>query len=374
MKRIVVTGANGLLGYHASVQLHAANCAARFKGIPIPFDVQRLNKDDFWSIDRLQAALAGAHIVLHFAGVNRGDPSEVELANPAIAERLVRACRGSGARPHIVYANSTHSDRQTPYGRGKARAADVLAELGLGITNLILPHIFGEGALPHYNNVTATLIDQILKGETPFINSDGRVRLLHAGEAVEIAINEGLVGRGGRIEPEGRDTSVSELYGMLQGFHDLYLANVYPPLADDFEVALFNTYRAATYPGNWPRELRVNADRRGHLFEAVKGGSNGQTFISTTLPGVTRGDHFHIGKVERFLVLQGKAIIRIRRVLDSTIYEYNVSGDVPAPVDMPTMHTHSIENIGAEPLLTMFWTHKQFDPHRPDTYFDKVLA
>ncbi len=110
------------------------------------------------------------------------------------------------------------------------------------------------------------------------------------------------------------------------------------------------------------------------LFEAVKGGGGGQTFLSWTEPGVTRGDHFHLSKVERFLVLEGEAVIRIRRVLGKEVWEYRVDGRVPAAVDMPTLHTHSIENVGARPLLTLFWTHDIFEPSAPDTYADPVLG
>ena len=116
-----------------------------------------------------------------------------------------------------------------------------------------------------------------------------------------------------------------------------------------------------------------NEDSRGVLFEAVKGGGSGQTFMSTTRPGVTRGDHFHLNKVERFLVVSGEATIRIRRVLDNQVWEFPVSGSRPQAVDMPTLCTHSIENTGSEELLTLFWTHEIFEPDTPDTYADTVL-
>ena len=105
----------------------------------------------------------------------------------------------------------------------------------------------------------------------------------------------------------------------------------------------------------------------------MKGGSGGQTFLSTTRPGITRGDHFHLHKVERFLVVKGEAIIRIRKVLTDTVWEYRVSGENPAPVDMPSLHTHSIENVGDVELITAFWTNEMFDPNNPDTYADKVV-
>lgn len=371
--KVVVTGAGGLIGWHAHARLHASNCAALFQGRAAPYTIVALDRAAFEDDAALAGALAGAGAVLHFAGVNRAADDVVEQANPAIARRLVEAVRAAGAAPHIVYANSVHAASDTPYGRSKRIAGEVLSAGPGAYTDLVLPHIFGEGARPFYNNVTATLIAQILAAEVPSINPDGRVRLLHAGAAAQEAIDAVLTGTSGRLEPEARAVSVPDLYETLKRFHDLYLSNVYPDLSDDFDRDLFNCYRAATYPGGWPRPLKLATDARGTLFEAVKGGGGGQTFLSTTKPGVTRGDHFHLHKVERFLVVQGEAMIRIRKVLTGEVWEYRVTGDTPAPVDMPTLHTHSIENIGDTELLTLFWTHELFDPANPDTFADKVL-
>jgi len=370
--KIVVTGARGLIGWHAHARLHAQNCAARFNDTPAPYQIVALGHSEFDEDALLQDAVSEADAVLHFAGVNRASDDEIERANPAIAQRLVAACETVGAKPHIVYANSTHAASDTPYGRSKRRAGDVLGTFAARYTDLVLPHIFGEGARPDYNNVTATLIDRLLKGQTPDVNPNGRVTLCHAGAAAQMAIEAVRTRRLGQIAPQARPMTVPGLCALLQRFHDGYTANTYPALADPFEVAMFNTYRAASYPSGWPRPLKLNTDARGTLFEAVKGGS-GQTFLSTTQPGVTRGDHFHLGKVERFLVVQGEAVIRIRKVLSDEVWSYPVSGEVPACVDMPTLHTHSIENVGDGPLLTMFWAHEIFDPANPDTYADKVL-
>lgn len=374
MRRVVVTGAEGLIGWHASARLHAANCSAAFRGKAHPYEIMRLGHAAFDDSYKLATTLEQADLILHFAGVNRGDDELVKTSNPAIAERLVTQCNRVGAHPHIVYANSTHASGDTIYGASKRRASEILSSFTDRFTDLVLPHIFGEGARPYYNNVTATLIDQILKRETPSINPEGQVNLLHAGEAAQAAIDAGLFGRATTLEPEGRAMSVAQLFDHLSNFHESYSANIYPSFGDDFETALFNTFRSATYPDGWPRPLELHSDARGALFEAVKGGGGGQTFLSTTHPGVTRGDHFHLKKVERFLVVEGDAIIRMRRVLSDDVFEYRVSGKQPAAVDMPTLYTHSIENIGDETLLTLFWTHDQFDPERPDTYADKVLA
>jgi len=371
--RIVVTGAAGLLGWHAAARLHARICAARYHGETPPVELVTLDRAAFSDPGRLAAAITGAGAVLHFAGINRVSPDDLEAANPAIAEALVAGCRAAGTTPHIVYANTIHAGADNPYGRSKRRAGEILAGLGGAYTDLVLPHIFGEGARPRYNNVTATLIEALLAGEVPEINPEGAVRLLHAGAAAQAAVGAALDGTTGRLEPEARPITVPDLWAKLSEFHESYQANIYPDLSDPFDLALFNSYRAATYPGGWPRPLKLNTDPRGTLFEAVKGGGGGQTFLSWTMPGITRGDHFHLEKVERFLVVEGAAVIRIRRVLGEEVWQFPVSGLRPAPVDMPCLHTHSIENTGGRPLLTLFWTHEMFDPAAPDTYADPVL-
>ncbi len=371
--KIVITGAGGLIGWHASARLHAANCAAQFKKEPIPYELVRLDHAAFDDHATLQDAVRGASAILHFAGVNRASDTEVEAGNPNIARRLAAACAATGTMPHVVYANSTHAASDTPYGRSKRIAGEILAVIGGPFADLILPHIFGECARPRYNNVTATFIEAVIAGETPDINPDGKVALLHAGEAAQAAIKAVTDAYSGVLRPEARVTSVPELFDMLRTFHADYHSNIFPDLRDPFVLALFNTYRSALYPDGFPRRLKLNTDARGTLFEAVKGGGGGQTFLSTTKPGITRGDHFHLNKVERFLVVQGEALIRVRKVLTSQVWEYRVSGDQPTPVDMPTLHTHSIENVGTDELLTLFWTHDLFDPQAPDTYFDPVL-
>lgn len=370
--KIAVTGARGLIGWHASGRLHAQICAARFRGEPPPHELVQIDHATFADDMKLADALAGVDAILHFAGVNRGEEAAVERANPDIARALVRGCKAAGSTPHIVYANSTHAANDTPYGRSKRIAGEVLAAFAPAYTNLVLPHIFGECARPNYNNVTATLIDKLWCGETPNINADGRVQLLHAGVAAQVAIDAVLEKRSGVLTPAGRQMTVADLYAKLQRFHSLYTANIFPDLSDPFDLALFNSYRTGGYPAHYPRILKVNADPRGVLFESAKGGNAAQSFLSTTLPGQKRGDHFHLDLVERFLVVRGEALIRIRRVLTDEVQEFVVSGDRPVAIDMPPLHTHNIENRGEGEVITFFWSHHLFDPANPDTFADPV--
>ena len=374
MKKIVITGASGLIGWHAHVRLHAVNCACQFQGKAAKFQIVPLDHAGFQCDEVLLEAVSEADAVLHFAGVNRASDDVIATENPALAERLLNACKQARSNPHIAYANSTHSFADNVYGNSKRNAGEKLLESGYHCSNVIYPHIFGESARPYYNNVTATLIDHILTDTKATVNPEGVVSLLHAGEAAQVAIDCVLNAQTGEVNPESNRMGITELYELLQSMHRSYNSNVIPNVQSSFHLNLFNSYRFASYPGQWPRSLKQNEDDRGVLFEAIKGGGGGQTFMSTTKPGVTRGDHFHLGKVERFLVLSGEAIIRIRRVLDDKVWEFPVSGDNPQAVDMPTLCTHSIENTGSADLLTLFWTHELFDPDAPDTYAEPVLT
>lgn len=371
--RIAITGAKGLLGWHTAAHLHAINCGATFSGQPAPHELVEISRTTFENTSALAESLRGVEAVIHFAGVNRGTDEEVEQANPAIARALIQGCIDASVQPAIVYANSTHASTDTPYGRSKRIAGELLTEFAGKFTNLVLPHIFGEGALPYYNNVTATLIDKIHQGETPEINPEGKVSLLHAGEAADIALQAAFNKMHGTINPPSREITVLALYEKLQGFHELYEQNVFPDVTVPLDLQLFNSYRSAGFPAKYPKALKLNKDSRGVLFESSKGGCWSQTFMSTTVPGITRGDHFHIDKVERFLVVRGEAIIRLRKVLGDEVIEFKVSGDEPVAIDMIPLYTHSIENVGKEDLYTLFWTHEMFNPDAPDTYADTVL-
>lgn len=371
--KIAVTGAKGLLGWHTCAHIHAANCAAQFAGNDAPHELVEIDRETFGSSDALTQALAGVDAIIHFGGVNRGSDEEVEAANPAIATKLMQACADAKIEPAIVYANSTHAKSDTPYGRSKRIAGEIIAAACPRYLSLVLPHIFGEGAKPYYNNVTATLIDKIHAGDEPEINPEGKVSLLHAGDAADIAIEAITQQSYGELQPPSRDISVVDLFAKLKQLHELYNNNIFPDLTDPFDLKLFNSYRSAGFPATYPRPMKLHKDERGVLFESAKGGCWSQTFLSTTVPGITRGDHFHIDKVERFLVVRGKAVIRLRKVLSDELHEFTVDGDSPAAIDMIPLYTHSIENIGDEDLITLFWTHEMFDPENPDTYADRVL-
>jgi UDP-2-acetamido-2,6-beta-L-arabino-hexul-4-ose reductase len=352
---IAITGGSGFLGWHTRVR-------ARALGRPDPVVVTQLDQPE-----RFASQIEGAERVVHLAGVNRGD---VE-ANVELARQLVDALHRCATPPKtVVYANSVQAGNGTAYGDAKATAAALLAEAtrwsGSTFVDLKLPNLFGEHGRPNYNSVVATFCRMLADGNRPRIEQDRELELLHAGDAAGLLL--------GLDAPAPQRRSVLHLADRLTQFADAYRTGDIPSLADRFDVRLFNTYRSHCPAGN-PVVLTRHADTRGELFEAVRSpGAGGTTFCSSTHPGVTRGEHFHLAKVERFLVLSGEAEISMRRVLHGDVVRFRVSGDEPTAVDMPTMWAHNISNVGDRELLTLFWSNGAFDPADPDTFAEPVTA
>lgn len=361
--KVLLTGAAGFLGWHTRVRLHALT----------DHEVVPATRDN-WHL--LPGLAADVDAVIHIAGVNRGEQDSVEHGNVTLARDLAEAISRSGRVKRVVFANSIQAGNGTPYGAGKARAAEILEaaarDAGGRFVDVRLPNLFGEHGRPGYNSFVATFVDAVAGGHQPTIQ-DRQVALLHAQGAAR-ALLDGLKTPQSALEPHGTLTSVSEVYALLSEFHETYgESGDIPSLDNQLRVDLFNTYRSSLFPQRYPIALTTHADDRGRLVETVRShGGQGQTFVSTTRPGITRGEHFHLAKVERFVVLSGQARISLRRVCDNEIVSFEVSGDCPAVVDMPTMWVHNITNIGDSELTTLFWTHSLFDPEAPDTYWEPV--
>lgn len=366
MKCIGITGADGFLGWHLRVYLHS-------RGIT-PLSASR---ETFSAPAKLVEFVGQCDVIIHLAGMNRGDDAEIERANILLAEQLISACAVTGRCRHVLFSNSTHVlTRDTAYARSKRACAGLFRQwadnCGALFNNLILPQIFGEGGKPFYNSVVSTFCHQLAVGDIPKIIQDADLELLHAQRAAEFIYR--LIDQPvpGEVRPAGISLTVTELLHKISAAKNFYDSQLIPALLDDFELELFNTYRSYLFPQYYPVSLTRREDERGSLFEAVKSLHGGQCFISTTKPGVTRGNHYHLHKIERFLVLSGDATIRVRKLFSPQIVDFRVSGAKPQYVDMPTLHTHNITNTGSGELVTLFWSHEIFDPEQPDTYMETV--
>jgi UDP-2-acetamido-2,6-beta-L-arabino-hexul-4-ose reductase len=344
-------------------------CALQAKGI----ESRGVDRSAFDSPTKLAEALADVDVVVHAAGANRGHDDEVSTTNVRLASMLGDALKHLPEPPAVIYTNSTHIDRDTAYGNSKREAADILADSeSARVVDLVLPGVFGEHGRPHYNSVVSTFCHQLSVDEELSVNDDAQLELIHAQDVADVVI-EAAIGRSeGTLRVPGTTITVTALAERLTSMHASYSAGVIPPIEDPFDRALFNTVRSYRFPSRYPTVLDPKSDQRGSLVELVKAETGGQMFISFTKPGITRGNHYHRRKVERFVVVEGAAKISLRRLFTNDVVTFVVHGDEPVAVDMPTMHTHNITNVGDDSLTTVFWADEIFDPEHPDTFGEPV--
>ena len=166
---------------------------------------------------------------------------------------------------------------------------------------------------------------------------------------------------------------VSEILSLLLSYKKNYMENGdFPNLEDAFEKAMFNTFRCYIPESHYPVKYVKNTDNRGSFVEIARTKTSGQFSYSTTVPGFTRGNHFHTRKAERFAVISGKALIQLRKIGSDRVIDYYLDGNEPAYVDMPIWHTHNIKNVGNEELISLFWINEPYDPDNGDTYWEDV--
>jgi len=366
MLRVGITGIDGLIGWHLYTFLHTDD------GVT----VVGCDRDAFASSKQMDTFVSGVDAIVHLAGMNRGDEREIEETNPRLTQSVIDACLRTESRPHILFASSTHIDGDTAYGRSKRQCTELFRAWANTndalFTEMVLLHVFGEGGRPFYNSVVSTFCHQLAHGEQPEIIHDGQLELLHAQQLAQHIDAFIRQRKSGTLRLRGRVMSVSGLLRKLEGMAAQYRGHLIPDLDDRLDMDLFNTYRSYLFPGIYPVTLQLRQDERGTLFESVKSLNGGQCFISTTKQGVTRGNHYHRRKFERFLVIQGEALIRVRKLFSDHVETFRVCGSVPQYVDIPTLHAHNITNTGRGALLTLFWSNEIFDPASPETYAEQV--
>ncbi|WBB46668.1 capsular biosynthesis protein [Verrucosispora sp. WMMA2044] len=364
--KVALTGAGGFLGWHVRVLLRAVGWPAPTVLTQAELAVPAVAAD----------RIAGADLLLHLAGVNRGSPADVVAGNVNSAKSLADALRRCPAPPkRVVFANSVQAGNATPYGESKAAAAGALAAasgVGYDFDDVPLPNLYGEHGRPFYNSVVATFCRILADGGRPEVRVDNELALVHVQDAAARLIGLPSGHTWDSTMPALR-IDVPRLAEWLTDLATFYRSGEFPALSDRHAVRMFNTYRSHCFPADMPLPLTDRSDNRGSLTEVVRArGGGGQTFVSTTRPGVSRGNHFHLAKVERFAVVRGTAEIRLRRVGYRDVVSFPVSGVSPVVVDMPTMWAHEIINTGTDDLLTLFWTNELFDPTHPDTYPESV--
>ena len=362
---VLVTGANGFIGRNLTAHLWAREgCVVTL------FDVEH-------SQDDLRAGLETADIVYHLAGVNRPRiAEEFEIGNAGLTREICGILRELGRAPVIVMSSSVQAALENPYGVSKRHAEDALhefaAQTGAQVWLYRLKNVFGKWCRPNYNSVTATFCHNIANDLPIQISDPSRdLELVYVDDVVNAFLAELPVQAGpiGHRDIPSFNLTLGDLAGRIQSFHDMRTNQFTPDFAVRFNQQLYATY--LSYLPNEARrqQLEIKSDQRGCLAEFIKSNHFGQIFISRTRPGITRGNHYHHTKTEKFFVVEGEGVIRTRQIESSEVMEYRVRGEAFQVIDIPPGHTHSIENVGAGEMVTLFWASEIFDPDRPDTYF-----
>ncbi len=378
MIRVGITGQSGFIGTHLYNTL----------GL-YPLRFERVPFDDHYFDDpiKLNQFVKSCDTIVHLAAMNRhNDPQVIYQTNLSLVRKLIEACEATGSKPHIIFSSSTQEERDNLYGKSKIEGRLLFEQWATrnqaSFSGFIIPNVFGPFGRPYYNSVVATFCHQLTHNEEPHIEVEGELKLIYVSELVQHfiqSIEQKVKQHEQQIETlqisHSKVIRVSEILTLLSRFKaDYFEKGIFPSLDDKFDRNLFNTFVCyIDHEKFFPRMLELKTDERGTFVETVKLNSGGQVSFSTTKPGVTRGNHFHTRKAERFAVIKGRARLQLRLVGTSKTLTFEIDADRnPAFVDMPIWFTHNITNVGSDDLYTIFWISEHFDPDDTDAFFEAV--
>lgn len=375
--RIGITGQAGFVGSHLYNTL----------GL-YPEKYQRIAFEDvfFEKEENLRAFVRQCDVIVHLAGMNRHpDPKVIYDTNLRLVNQLIDAMEIEKVKPYVLFSSSTQEERDNPYGNSKKEGRLLLESWAkrnhASFSGMVIPNVFGPFGMPNYNSFIATFCYKLTHGESPQVIEDSRVKLIYVGslvkhilQMIDSRISEGKQQITSQPLPHDLDENVSSILKLLESYKTLYLENGYiPDLKNDNEKHLFYTFHSyIDHVSVNPHLLQQFTDERGSFIETIRFGSGGQSSFSVTLPGITRGNHFHTRKFERFTVIKGKACIQLRKIGSEEVLNFYLDGKEPAYVDMPLWYTHNITNIGEEELYTEFWINEWYNIDDGDTFFEEV--
>lgn len=371
--RVGITGQEGFMGTHLYNFLGTKSEEIERVAYDISF---------FKGPKQLVSFMSKCDVVVHIAAMNRHEnPQVIYDTNVQLVQQLIDACNTANVKPKIIFSSSTQEERDNLYGKSKRDGRELLESWAKdkdgAVTSFVIPNVFGPFGRPFYNSFIATFCHQINQGEEPTIINDSQVNLIYINKLSEEFFHE-IINPAKEIKkylvPHSSSKKVSEILELLVSFKKKYVDNGEVPQVDlnSFELDLFNTFTSYISKDYFPRKFVKHSDNRGAFVEIMRAGSAGQSSFSTTVPGITRGNHYHTRKVERFAVIQGKASIKLRKIGTEEVFEYILDGSEPAFVDMPIWYTHNITNIGDSELITLFWINEPYNPEDADTYFVEV--
>ena len=370
--KVLVTGAKGFIGKNLITELEQ-----RENVEVLPYDIDTPQ-------EMLEQYCADCDFVFNLAGVNRPEHTEEFMeGNFGFATSLVEALRRNGNTCPIMNSSSIQAALENPYGKSKKAGEDMLfaygQEVGAEIYIYRFPNVFGKWCRPNYNSAVATFCHNIAHGLPIQVNDRCTVmHLVYIDDVVEELLQ--ALDRHPHVNLDGycfvpavHEVTLGEIVNLLYSFRESRNNFMIPNLCEgSFEKKLYSTYLSYLPEQEFSYPLTMHVDERGSFTEILKSADRGQVSINISKPGITKGNHWHHTKNEKFIVVSGKGLIRFRKHGSEEIIEYHVSGEKLEVVDIPTGYTHSIVNEGDTDLVTLMWCNECFNPDKPDTIYEPV--
>ncbi|WP_312654562.1 capsular polysaccharide biosynthesis protein CapF [Proteiniclasticum sp.] len=368
--KILVTGSNGFIGKNLIAELKNRNYN----------EIYEFDKDT--DIMLLDTFCQDTDFIFHLAGVNRPeDPSEYMEGNFGFTSVLLETLLKHNNRCPIMVSSSIQAELDNPYGESKKAGENLLFKYSEDTGSKVLvyrfPNVFGKWCRPNYNSAVATFCHNIARDQPIQVNDPCvKMSLVYIDDVVEELIsaldgNESKNGQFCEVKTV-HNVTLGGIVDLLNSFKNSREDRTIPDMSESFTKKLYSTYLSYLPTDRFSYDLKMNTDHRGSFTEFIKTPERGQVSINVSKPGITKGNHWHHTKNEKFLVVSGLGVIRFRKIDSHEIIEYVVSGEKLEVVDIPTGYTHNIENLGNTDMVTVMWANEQFDPNKPDTYFLEV--
>ena len=378
---ILITGAKGFVGKNLVATLNNIR-EGKDTSYSLHKDLNILEYDLDTDPTLLSEYCAKADFVFHLAGVNRPkEEAEFMQGNFGFTSQLLEALKNAGSTCPIMLSSSIQAQFDNPYGKSKLAGEQLLRQHGEETGSKVLiyrfPNVFGKWCRPNYNSAVATFCHNVARDLPITVNNRATELTLVYIDDVVTELIHALEGKEHREDdfccvPVTHKVTLGQIEDLLYQFRDSRRTLAVPDQGDPFSKKLYATYLSYLPEDSFSYPLTTHSDHRGSFTEILRTAANGQFSVNISKPGITKGNHWHHTKNEKFLVVSGQGVIRFRALDSEHIIEYPVSGDRLEVVDIPTGYTHSIVNTGDCDLVTFMWANECFDPQKPDTYFLEV--
>lgn len=380
--KILVTGAKGFVGKNLVAELENIKYG-KDKTYPLTQDIEIYEYDIDTDKSMLSEFCKDCDFVFNLAGVNRPETeSEFMSGNFGFASDLLDELKKNNNTCPVMLSSSTQAALDNPYGKSKKAGEDLFfdysKETGAKVLVYRFPNVFGKWCRPNYNSAVATFCNNIANDLPIKVNDRShKMTLVYIDDVVNELINAlcGLETKDGDYckVPVEHNTTLGEIVDLIYSFKQSREDKSVPDMTEgSFSKKLYSTYLSYLPTDKFSYPLKMNIDNRGSFTEILRTVDRGQVSVNISKPGITKGQHWHHTKNEKFLVVSGKGVIRFRKIDEKKVYEYFVSGDKLEVVDIPTGYTHNIENLGDTDMVIVMWCNECFNPDKPDTFFEEV--